>query len=250
MAQDINNFIDPKLISSLELMNNQLILAGTNIDKLVPSIKKIEEAQKGLGKTTDNNKSKRKTLTEAEKEAAKINKQLVDAEKKLVAIQSEQQQALIKTKTAIQKATKSTKDLQRAQNAQRGSTEQLLAVNVLLEKKLKNVNQATDKGRRSANLLRSAIDRNNKVIKKQSSALTKQKINIGNYSSAIKGLAMQFAGALGLTSLVFMFVNVLKGSSENWATVSRGDSLSSEDVLETFEGSFIRLERNLSKNKN
>jgi len=212
MAQDINNFIDPKLISSLEQINNQLIAAGTNVDKLVPSINALAEAQKALGKSNEDNNSKRKKLTEAERDAAKLAKQLEAAEKKLISVQKGQQDILIKTRTEIVKNTKATRDLQKAQSAQKGSTEQLSAVNTILEKRLKSVNQTTDKGRKSADLLRSAIDKNNKKISEQSSALTKQKINIRNYSSAIGNLARQFAGALGLTSLAFLFVNVLKGS--------------------------------------
>jgi hypothetical protein len=213
MAQDINNFIDPKLIESINKINTALVTTGTTIDTvLLPAIKKLEEAQKKLGKGTDDNKSKRKKLTESEKEAARIVKQLEAAEIKLLSLQKGQQDALIKTRTELQKNTKAVKDLQRAQAAQKGSTEQLTAVNIILEKRLRNVNQATEKGARSAKLLTSAIDRNNKKITAQGSAMSKQKRNIGNYSSALKGVAMQFAGALGLTSLVFLFINVLKGS--------------------------------------
>ena len=40
---DINQFIDPKLLDSLVKINEQLVIAGTNIDKLITSIKKFEE---------------------------------------------------------------------------------------------------------------------------------------------------------------------------------------------------------------
>jgi chromosome segregation ATPase len=193
---DINNFIDKNLVNSLVQINEQLVLAGQNIDKtLLPAIQKLEKAQQQLGKKTNENSNERKKLTANEKEAAKIQKQLETTEAKLISLQKGQQDALIKTKTELQKNTKAVKDLQRVQAAQRGSTEQLAAVNVILEKRLRNVNQTTLDGKKKADLLRSAIDKNNKKITQQSSEFVKTKRNIGNYSSALDGLSPGFARA-------------------------------------------------------
>jgi len=183
---DINNFIDQKLIDRLVETNEQIVLMGTNIDKLLPSVKKFETSQKNIATAAKKGTDERNKLTEAGKDAAKIAKQLEATEKKLTSLQKGQQDALIKTKTELQKATKATKDLQRAQAAQKGSTEQLSAVNVILEKRLKNVNQTTDKGKKSADLLRSAIDKNNEKITEQSSAFVKTKRGIGGYTEGIK----------------------------------------------------------------
>jgi len=212
---DINKFIDPKLIASLERINSTLATTGTTIDSvLLPAIKRLEEAQKGLGKETNKNDSDRKKLTTSEKEAAKIAKQLEATETKLISLQKGQQDALIKTRTELQKNTKATKDLQRAQVAQKGSTEQLTAVNIILEKRLRSVNQTTDKGRLSAQRLTSAIDKNNAKITAQSSALTKVKRGIGTYTAGIKKAAASLAGALGLTSAMFIFINGIKSGSK------------------------------------
>jgi len=90
----------------------------------------------------------------------------------------------------------------KAQQAEKGSIEQLSAVNAILEKRLRSVNLTTDEGRKKADLLRSAIDKNNISIKANSSALGAQRINIGNYVSALEGLPGAFgnsiSGAAGL----------------------------------------------------
>ena len=80
---DINNFIDPNLVDTLVKLNDQLVIAGTNIDKIIPSIKKLEKEQAKLGKNTKDNNTERKKLTANEKEAVKIAKQLAASEAKL-----------------------------------------------------------------------------------------------------------------------------------------------------------------------
>jgi len=212
MAQDINNFIDPKLISSLEQINQQLILAGGNIDKLVPLIKALETAQKGLGKTVTTNKTARKKLTAEQKEAAGVAKRLETVQAKLNQLSNEQHKKLLQLQEAQRKQLALLKAEAKVKNAAKGSNEKLAATIGLYEKRLQAVNRTTVKGRAEAAKLTKQIDLMNNKLTKQSSALTKTKRGIGGYASAMKGVAMQFAGALGLTSLVFMFVNVLKGS--------------------------------------
>lgn len=239
---DINNFIDPKLVDTLVKLNDQLVIAGTNIDKIIPSIKKLEKEQAKLGKNTKDNNTERKKLTANEKEAAKIAKQLAASESKLESLQKGQQDALIKTKTELQKTTKATKDLQRAQAAQKGSTEQLSAVNAILEKRLKNVNQTTDKGKKSADSLRSAIDKNNKKISEQSSALTKQKIGIGGYTEGIKeafGELGIFGGALSkASSFQEKFNKLVTGSGKSFKAAAKGTSGASK-ALKIFKVALI-----------
>lgn len=192
MASDINSILDDKIIRDLEKTNDLIIKNANSIDsKLLPAINKLQSTQKELGKTTKTNSDERKKLTESEKEAQKIAKQLESTEAKINALNDKSVQKLLAKRTELQNNTKAAKDLQRAQLAQRGSTEQLTAVNIILEKRLRNVNQTTAEGKKKADLLRSAIDKNNQKITQQSSALTAQKRGIGGYASGIKEAAAQ-----------------------------------------------------------
>jgi len=198
MAQDISNFIDPKLIEVITKLNEQIVLLGTNIDKYaIPAIKSLEAEQSKNSKTTADNTTKKQQLTEAQKQAAKIENELATSEAKLNALKEDSAKKtdqltnkIIQNQLEYQKQKKVIADLVKVQNAAKGSTEQLSAVNVILEKRLKEVNQTTDEGKKKADLLRSAIDKNNTKIKEQSSALAAQKINIGNYRNSLEGLSV------------------------------------------------------------
>ena len=97
---DINDFIDQKLLDSIIKINEQLVITGNTIDKtVIPAINKLVEAQSKLGKGNEDAEQKRKKLTAAEKEAARITKQLETTEQKLLSLQKGQQDALLKTKT-------------------------------------------------------------------------------------------------------------------------------------------------------
>jgi hypothetical protein len=194
---DINQIIDPKVVLELTKMNNELIQAGKNMDELIPKIKTLQDTTINVGKTTSDNTKKKKELTEAEKEALKIEKQIEDTEKKITIVSDERTKKLNQVRNELTKATASEKQLQKVRDAQRGSIEQLSAVNSILEKRLKAVNLTTEEGRKKAELLRSAIDKNNTKIKENSSALSAQRLNIGNYASALDGFTGKFAALPG-----------------------------------------------------
>jgi len=133
-----------------------------------------------------------KETTESAKELDSVGKRLAQSEIKLKEIEDSRLQSIIKNRIETQNSTKEITLKIKAQQAEKGSIEQLSAVNAILEQRLKSVNQTTDEGRKRAELLRSAIDKNNITIKENSSALGAQKINIGNYGSALDGLKQKF----------------------------------------------------------
>jgi len=216
---DINQIIDPKLIAELEKINQQFIAAGNNVDKLIPAFKNLNKTSSQLGKSIGVGETELKKLTAAQKESQNIQNKLIQVEEKI------KQQETAKNKRLLQLQTQQQKQLQllraeaKVKAAASGSNEKLAATISLYEKRLKTVNQTTEKGRFQAEKLRQKIDQMNNKLTQQSSTLTQTKRNIGNYQSALQGMgarvkavAMQIAGALGLTSAVFMLVNVLKGS--------------------------------------
>lgn len=157
-------------------------------------LKFSEDAQKLVSILQQSNISFEQ-LTKAEKKAIEttqqldtIGKQLVQSEEKLKQVTDKRNEAIIKNRLETQKATQEIKQKVRAQQAEKGSIEQLSAVNAILERRLKGVNLQTEEGRKKADLLRGAIDRNTKKIMDNSSAFSRWKINIGNYQSALEGL--------------------------------------------------------------
>jgi len=206
MAQDINNFIDPKLIDSLTKINEQIIAAGNNIDsKLLPAIKKLIEVQDKLGKENKDTEKERKKLTAAEKEAVRIAKQYETTEAKIISLQKGATKLLTEKKLKLQELTAAEKEKIKTSKAHESSL-------VRMRQKLKELTTAYDNTGKRTKEAATQINRLSKQIEKAEKATNRHGRGVGGYANQLKGLAMQFAGALGLTSLVFMFVNVLKGS--------------------------------------
>lgn len=216
---DISQILDPKIVKELQKINSELIKSGETADKIIPSFEKLNKASRELGKASTATGKARKKLTSYQKEAQKITSQLEQVEGKINAQNTKKAKQL----QVLQERQKQQLQLLRAEAkvkaAAVGSNEKLAATISLYEKRLKTVNQTTAKGKAQAEKLRQGIDQMNQKLTQQSSQLTKTKRNIGNYKSALAGMgmrvkrvAMQIAGALGLTSAIFILVNVLKGS--------------------------------------
>ena len=167
------------------------------------SFKKFNEVQKDVIKTSTQLNTVQKEREKLMKQQETLNAKQI-TQKTKIATQNE------KIKQDVQKQAKATKDLVKWQNAEVGSVNKLLSANTLLTKRRDAVNVATEKGRKRIIALNRAIDRNNASILKNADAMKKQRLNIGNYGSAVKGLAMKFAGALGLTSGIYLAVNAVK----------------------------------------
>jgi len=219
MAADINQIIDPKVVAEFEKLNAQIIAAGTNTDKLIPIYNKLNTTLSGISKTLKTDEDALKKLNAVKKESESVNKKLITTEAKIAESTSKQNKLLLTLQKQQQKQLQLLKAEAAVKAAAKGSNEKLAATISLYEKRLATVNQTTAKGKAQAEKLVATIGRMNTKLTQQSSTLTKTKRNIGNYGSAMNGMGakvkavgMQFAGALGLTSAVFIFMNVLKGS--------------------------------------
>jgi len=91
-------------------------------------------------------------------------------------------------KQKIQENTASRKGLIQTLIAEDNSVKALQVRNNELIKQRNLINTATLEGQKRIAAINATIDQNNKVIQKNVSALEKQKINIGNYASALDGV--------------------------------------------------------------
>lgn len=124
-----------------------------------------------------------------------------NAQKELVALNAEQKKhkdALRETQQAYQVNENSIKGLQQANKKLREEVRGLNLDDAEHVKRIKELNKA--------------IDENDAKIRANSDSLTKQKINIGNYASAVTGLGDSFKSAIGTTQA---FGNSLKLLSAN-----------------------------------
>jgi len=99
------------------------------------------------------------------------------------------------------------------ENSEAGSLNRLSLNVKKYEQELRKLNLTTKDGRLRQQELIAKINQSNAVFKKNSSALSQSRINVGRYSSALKGAKASltsFAGALGLTSGVFLLAQGLR----------------------------------------
>jgi len=176
MKNKIEEIYSPKAIEQLRLINELLII---NVEKLEKSALASSELSKILG----NGATSAKDMAQAQRELNKIQQDNEIHLKKIESLELKLQKQKEQTAKATQKQTQEEKDLQKLRSATVGSINQLIAVNNILEKRLKSVNLETEKGAKQADRLRSAIDKNNAKIKENSSALSAQRQTIGDYKS-------------------------------------------------------------------
>ena len=192
------------LFSSLIEQSDKLLLA---LDKLEEQLKDILKVQ---AKVIEQNKGR--TDHESVNKLSTANKKVSESAKKLTTIEQErsrlmkEQEKLMATqatntsnvakenqklKQSVQESNKATKDLIKLQQAEKGSVDQLNAVNSILRKRRNAVNTSTEEGRKKIARLNAAIDRNNKKIISNSDQLKKNKLQVGGYATGIKDAAAQ-----------------------------------------------------------
>lgn len=158
--------------------------------KLLAQITAIKEAQKSLKGETNNlttaNDSQRKAYATQEAQLNKLNQEyrinkavLTEAKTGINSLAD----ALSRENKTVEQARKNNKELTKLRNQQNASTE---------------------KGRKNIEVINKRLDENNKFIKENVSGLEKQKINIGNYESALNRLDPRIGG----------FINGLKGTGQ------------------------------------
>ena len=166
--------------------------------------KKLKEFNKTVKKTDETvsalNKTRKLSIDidkQREKELAKLNK-LNSTRIQDVA----ELQRLTKKQNAINKD----EAILNAKNA--GTLEKLAASSRKLRREREGLDLSTEKNRKRLKAINLELDKNNKIILKNSDALKKQKINVGNYSESIK----EAASASGLFGKILGPLAAIQGT--------------------------------------
>lgn len=219
----ITQIVGEDVYSQLDALRSKLAGVGSEVLTLVSNLEKIEKAL-GAAKIL-------KDLAKAQDDLAKAQKKVNDQEKET--------EKLRKRQTALeQKQEASEKALTAALNQQAKSIKEAREQNKLLTKVRNEINVTTKEGVEQLNRLNAKIDANNRLIKQNGDAALKQKMNIGNYASALDDLGGAFGSAgrkvtgflNGLKALpgplkaVLAFVGAVGGALKLWATnTARGE---------------------------
>ena len=148
--------------------------------------------------------AKSKTLKESsiklEQDEAKVKQQLKQ-------LTDEEVKAKLRLQEANKKQRDMLKDVVALENKEIGTLQKLQIENRKLTKERATLNLETEKGRKRLQDINKTLDQNNLKIRQNTDALGKQRLNIGNYQSALKGVVSgvkNFAVAMGMANITMM----------------------------------------------
>jgi hypothetical protein len=200
MASEIDELISKEALANVEKLSLALDKVVVSLDKVVQQSSALDTALGKLSTTTNTTKSTQDGLSKSEKEAEQITKQLRDSEDDIV-------KAKIRYSNAVKDQNTALRAQVTLENEEAGTLEKLRAQNSLLTKEREKLNLSTKTGRQRLKEINGELDKNNSFIKKNNDALGKQKINIGNYTSAISGMSGPIGSVIrGFQSLYTVLV--------------------------------------------
>jgi len=215
--QEFNSEIQA-LNKSLEAVKKQVLAVLDATKALDQQFQTGATNQKGLSDRIKQTNTNLDILAKSEQELQKIQKQTSDTIAKARAERSEENKQLIKAQEARKDQNAKIKEGIKLQQAEQNSISRLIAENKKLRKERDSLNTSTDEGKKRITEINSKINANTTIIKANSSALESQKMNVGNYKSALEGLS----GGLGkisqgfkiATASIFAALAALKGTIE------------------------------------
>jgi len=207
---EANDIISKEALASVDLLGSKLKMSLDNVDALIAKGKGIDKAFSGSVTMKDLNQIIRDQITNyKELDTEKKNAEKVNDDLKV------SQSELIKTNEREKQGRKELTDTLKAQsvleNKEAGTLEKLVAQNKLLTLEKKKLNLETEAGRKRLIEINAQLDENTATMRENADAATKQRMNIGNYQSALEGLPGPLGG---VASSAKMAGNSLKALSK------------------------------------
>jgi hypothetical protein len=174
---EVNKFLD--VVKSLKAEVKGL---GDSLEKSIGKNSPIKGAEdvKKLNSELGQLKDTTKSLSNLEKEEARLKQRLNDLSKE----QAISNQSL---KRQTKEQTQALRDLEILQDKEAGTLQRLAAESRTLRREREKLNLDTQKGRDRLKEINAQLDRNNAKVKANSDALKQQKLNVGNYTASVKG---------------------------------------------------------------
>lgn len=177
-----------------EAIDKELQYLAANLDELASKIKTfpaIRVKQEGAANVKELSKAQIQ-YAESLKAVEQLIKQRFATEAKLKTLQTDYAVAIAKNRVEIQKQNKELKTNAELALAQDGSIDRAKAKVKQLTEERNKLNLTTEEGRKRQQELNVQIDKYNEFLRKNVSALEKQKINVGNYEGSAKIIVDSF----------------------------------------------------------
>jgi hypothetical protein len=206
-----DGFLKPTIDSVNNLIDGLKTLEEQTKKNLEAS-KKFFQEQKSATNVKDIEKQAEQTkkLSEEEAKLMAIKEAESKLKKQLIELNDEEVKGKLRFQQANAEQKKALKDEIVLLDKMAGTLDKLAAENRKLARERKGLNLETEKGRKRLTEINKKLDENNKFIKENVDALSKQKINIGNYESALSGVNSKIGGFItgirGATKAALTFI--------------------------------------------
>lgn len=206
MAKQIkgSEIIEPKHLQEAYEQAVQLKNAYLDADKAL--IKLATDAKKGVAGVAGGTVAEINAINEAYKKSNALKKTSIEVSQQLKQAEDEE----IKAKLRWQEVTRNQKKLLQEQidleNKELGTLPKLEIANNKLRRERTMLNLETEKGRLRLIEINKEINKNNAFIKANSDLMKQQKLNVGNYGSAVNKLT----GILGQLGIAFSAFTVIR----------------------------------------
>lgn len=167
--------------------------------------KELQQFNKAARETTKIKQDAQKLAQQEQKakeQLQKANQKLIQLDERSIKAKIRDQEARKQQNKEIRTTVQAETELTKAQNKELGTLQKLEFSNRKLRAERAKLNLETKQGQRRLKEINAEIDKNNNKIKGSADAMKKQRLNVGNYTSAIGGLRNMLA-QLGLAFGVF-----------------------------------------------
>jgi len=173
-----------------------------------------------LGKAEDIKKldAALKQSNQTKKAAVEVDKQQAQLKKQIVAATDAEVKGKIRLQNANRKQKQILQDLVALENKEIGTLEKARITNRKLRREREQLNLSTAEGRAKLKRINAALNSNNALIKRNSDAVKRQKINVGNYGAAVsrvttlmKGFGATLIASFGIRQIGSFFKNSIEG---------------------------------------
>lgn len=199
-----------KIKGDADEFKQTLVALKGEFEKILGQQRDFLSKKQGYNEASDINKT-----NQAIDRSTKARVGLSAVQKQLTMLQDEEVKGKIRFNEANKRQRKELAALIKLEQAQGVTLETLKAKNSLLRQERERLNINTAKGKKRIDEINKALDKNNKLIAKNADAMKKQRLNVGNYTSAIKGAVgklRNLAGAFGLVAGAAGVVSVFRNA--------------------------------------
>lgn len=199
MADSINILVPKEAIDSIIQTDAAITKLDIVYRKMLTTIEQGTKVMKDSAVTEENLTKAKKTQTETTEQLDAASKKLAASEKALVDFDKEKYAQTARNSQALKEQQSEILKMVQAEKLEKNSIDALNAANAALRKEVRGITTDTEAGRKKIMEINTVIEKNTATIRQNSDAAIQQKMNIGNYASALSGLPgpLGAAGAAG-----------------------------------------------------